>query len=339
MKARHVPGLLAQTDVELVTVCNRRRESTAKAAQELGIPRTASHWQEVVDDPEVDAIVIGTWPYLHCPITLAALEAGKHVLTEARMSMNAAEAHQMLAASRKHPKLVCQIVPSPFGLRGHEVVLEWIRDQLGELREVSVFDFHGGLADKSAPLSWRQNASLSGLNVLTLGILHETLLRWVPPPTRVLAQAHAFIPRRIDPESGVERAVGTPDSVQVLATLENGARVVYQFSGVTPFGASRGIHLIGTDGILCYDLLQDKLRGASRQLGSWAVSLHDLEEIPVPPEKERSWRVEEEFVEAIRKGTPIEMTDFVTGVAYAEFTEAVARSAETGNAVDLPLDS
>ena len=50
-------------------------------------------------DPDIDAIVIGTWPYLHCPITLAALEAGKHVLTEARMSMNAAEAHRMLAAA------------------------------------------------------------------------------------------------------------------------------------------------------------------------------------------------------------------------------------------------
>ena len=88
--------------------------------------RTYEHWRDLVADPEIDAIVIGTWPYLHCPITLAALAAGKHVLTEARLSLTAAEAHEMLAAARAHPRLVTQVVPSPFGLRGHDVVAELI---------------------------------------------------------------------------------------------------------------------------------------------------------------------------------------------------------------------
>ena len=39
-------------------------------------------------------------------------------------------------------------------------------------------------ADPAAPLSWRQDAALSGYNMLALGIVHETLLRWVPPPVR-----------------------------------------------------------------------------------------------------------------------------------------------------------
>ena len=47
----------------------------------------------------VDAVCIGTWPYMHCPISLEALSAGKHVLTEARMCMNLAEAVQMQAAA------------------------------------------------------------------------------------------------------------------------------------------------------------------------------------------------------------------------------------------------
>src|SRR5207253_5449970 len=140
-------------------------------------------------------------------------------------------------------------------LKGHDVVTELLQaGYLGELREAQVSSFTPALADPAAPLSWRQDAGLSGFNMLTLGILHETLLRWVPRPVRVLAQAHAFIPTRIDPESGVRRAVGTPDSVQVLAVLENGARAVYQFSGVTPFGQGAGIHLYGSDGVLCYDL-------------------------------------------------------------------------------------
>src|SRR5260370_27842262 len=134
-KLRHIPALRAIADVEIVAVCNRRPESTAAAAREHGIPRTYERWEELVADPAIDAIVIGAWPYLHCPITLAALEAGKHVMTEARMAMNAAEAHRMLAAARRHPKLVTQIVPSPYGLKGHDVMGELLVEGfLGELR-------------------------------------------------------------------------------------------------------------------------------------------------------------------------------------------------------------
>ena len=117
-RLRHIPGFLAVEDVELLAVCNRRAESSAAIAREFSVPRIYQHWQDVVADPDIDAIAIGTWPYLHCPITLAALEAGKHVLTEARLAMNAAEAHEMLAASKQHEDLVTQVVPSPFGLKG-----------------------------------------------------------------------------------------------------------------------------------------------------------------------------------------------------------------------------
>src|SRR3954471_3241124 len=121
-RSRHIPGLRAVEGVEIVAVCNRRPASTAAAAREFGIPRTFDDWRDLVADPDVDAVVIGTWPYLHCPVTLAALEAGKHVLTEARLAMNAAEARLMSEAASKHPHLVAQVVPSPFGLAGEAVM-------------------------------------------------------------------------------------------------------------------------------------------------------------------------------------------------------------------------
>jgi len=338
-RSRHIPGLRALPDVEIVAVCNRRPDSTAAIAREYTIPRTFERWQDLVADPAIDAIVVGTWPYLHCPITLAALETGKHVLTEARMSLNAIEAHRMLQASHGKPHLVTQVVPSPYGLKGHDVVGELIQEGfLGDLREVHVFSMSSGLADPAAPLSWRQDSSLSGFNMLTLGILQETLQRWVPAPARVLSQVHAFIPSRIDPESGVRRPVGTPDSVQVLAILENGARATYQFSAVTPFGQGMGIYLYGTEGMLHYDLTTDRIRGASTKRGAKPGSANVLEEIPIPDLKARSWQVEADFVSAIRTGGPVQFTDFATGVCYMEFTEAVARSAQRGEAVELPLE-
>jgi predicted dehydrogenase len=293
----------------------------------------------MLDDPDIDAVVIGTWPYLHCPITLAALGAGKHVLTEARMSLDAREAHEMLAAARRHPQLVTQIVPSPLGLKGHQVMTELVGGGfLGQLREVRVGALSSWLADAAAPLSWRQDEALSGVNMLALGIVHETLLRWVPPPIRVLAQAHAFVPSRIDPASGARRPVGTPDSVQAVAVLEGGARAVYQLSGVIRFGEETAVTLHGSDGVLHYDLSADRIFGTSRSRGGAPGPLRDLPEIPVPPERALAWRVEAEFIEAIREGKPVRFTDFATGVSYMEFTEAVARSARLGVAVELPLD-
>src|SRR5262245_9719814 len=337
-RARHVPGLRAAPDVEIVAVCNPRREPTGAAARQLAIPRTFGMWEHLVRDPDIDAVVIGTWPYLHAPITLAALESGKHVLTEARMAMNADEAREMLAAARRHPKLVAQIVPSPFGLEGHAVVRELIDGgYLGELREVAVVHRTPALADPTAPLHWRQDPALSGFNMLTLGILHETLTRWTPQPVRVLAQVHAFIPSRIDPASGARRPVGTPDSVQVLTELPGGARGTYQLSGVTPFGQEASITLLGSDGVLRYDLLAGRITGASRTRGQRPGPVGELEAIPIPPEKAGGWRCEAEFVEAIRDGTPVRFTDFASGLAYMEFTEAVARSAQAHVAVKLPL--
>jgi predicted dehydrogenase len=148
---------------------------------------------------------------------------------------------------------------------------------------------------------------------------------------------HAFVPARTDPESGVSRAVGTPDSVQVLAVLQNGARALYQFSGVMPFNQGSGVRFFGTEGVLHYDFAVERIYGATRRGRARSLKPADLEEIPIPSDKAGGWRVEADFVEAIRQGTPIRFTDFARGVDYMEFTEAVARSALQGHAVDLPL--
>src|SRR5258708_4717896 len=153
-RLRHAPGLRAVPGVELAAVCSRRPESSAAVAREFDVPHVCASWEEVVASPDVDAVCIGTWPYLHCPITLAALDAGKHVLTEARLAMNAAEAHRMLAASRRHPERVCQVVPSPFGLKGDRVMRELIGGGfLGPLRQVEVLGFNNAFGDESTPLS------------------------------------------------------------------------------------------------------------------------------------------------------------------------------------------
>lgn len=329
-RTRHVPGLLRCSNVQVVAVCNRRPESTAAAAREFQIKKTFERWQDLVVDPEIDAVVVGTWPYLHSAVTTAALDAGKHVLCEARMAMNVAEAEQMLAASRRNSQLVGQLVPSPLGLGLHRTVKRLITTGfLGRLREVVAISTNDSLADSATPLHWRQVRELSGVNMLTLGIVHETLIRWVAEPVRVLSQVAAFTAQRFDSATGTRLNVGSPDSVQVLATLADGASAVYHVSGVTRFGPGAQIHLYGSEGTLKIELTPKE-----RILGG-RVGESELKEIPVPTDEAGGWNVEADFVASIRDGRPVEFTNFADGLHYMTFTEAVARSAASGSAVVL----
>ena len=122
-RLQHIPGFQGIDGVEITAVCNRSRESGQRIADEYGIPQVFEDWRALIASDDVDAICIGTWPYMHCPMTLAGIEAGKHVLTEARMCMNLAEARQMYAASQQTDK-VTMIVPAPFYLSAEPLLLD-----------------------------------------------------------------------------------------------------------------------------------------------------------------------------------------------------------------------
>lgn len=65
VRQRHIPGLRKIPDVAIVAVCNSTPESTARAAQELGIPRQFTNWRDLVEWDGIDAVLIGTQPYMH----------------------------------------------------------------------------------------------------------------------------------------------------------------------------------------------------------------------------------------------------------------------------------
>ena len=189
--------------------CRRRLQpetgDRGAGGREFNIPKVHSSWEDLVEDDTIHAVVIGAWPYLHCPVTLAALDAGKHVLTAARMAMNAREAQRMYDRAREHPKQTAMVVPSPYGLAGDPYMRSLIAPaSSGKLREVHVHGLSSGLADPRTPLNWRQVTKYLGFNMLTLGILYEIVLRWAPPASRVSAYAATADPE--PPRSRVGQA-------------------------------------------------------------------------------------------------------------------------------------
>ena len=328
-RLRHIPGFQAIDGVEVVAVANRSVASGQRVADEFGIPQVYGNWQDLVNSPDVDAVCIGTWPYMHCPITLAALDAGKHVLTEARMAMDAAEAKEMLQASRSSPGLVTQVVPSPFTFKVDRAIQDLIAEgYLGDLVAIEARVTQNSFPDFRGPLHWRQDRAVSGYNILTMGIWYEALMRWVGPATEVFAMSRVVVPQRLN-DDGQVIPVTIPDHLDILCTI-GGAQAHLAFSAVTGLGAASEVWLFGAEGTLHLDGRTMTLSGGKRGDRS-------LSEIAIDPEKEGAWRVEEEFVNAIRGLEPVTRTSFQDGAAYMEFTEAVTRSAQARQTVYLPL--
>ncbi|MFV0444331.1 MAG: Gfo/Idh/MocA family protein [Planctomycetaceae bacterium] len=331
-RQRHVPGLRAVDGVQISGVVNRTPKSTAAAAKSLGIDRTFSDWRKLVEDPQIDAIVIGTWPNLHCEVTCAALAAGKHVLCEARMARDLAEAEQMLAASRQHPQLVSQLVPSPYGLQCGPAVEQLIEEGfLGQLRELIVLGADDQFWDYSQSLHWRQQRELCGKNILSLGILHESALRWVPAPTQVFAQGQLFESQRPVPEDCRVAEVTVPDSLQVLTQIAGGARGIYHQSGAILFGPGKQIHLYGSRATIKVEFLPDGVE----KLWLGYSGEPEMRLFEVPDDLRGRWRVEEEFIAAIRGDGEVTLTDFSMGVRYMQFVDAVSESAASNRPVTL----
>lgn len=322
-RTMHIPGFAKIPGVELSLVCNRSEKSSRAVAEEFGIGGIASHWREVVESPDVDAVMIGTWPYLHAEASIAALEAGKHVLTEARMARDVAEAEKMLEVSGRHPDLVAQVVPAPMSLEVDATVTRILEaNGIGELREVVVTHTGSQFLSSETPMTWRQDFELSGYNILTMGIFHEMVQRWLRRvPEWVVADAEVFTKRRSKTPGGEEGDVKIPDSVSVLGRFGGGARLIYHFSGVEAGAPRNEMRVNGATGGLRFDVGANELY-QSDGAREWKV------EIPV--ETRRGWRVEADFIESIRTGAPVELTSFQEGVKYMRFTEAVYHSWRDG---------
>ena len=100
---KHIPALLKRSDVRITVLCDIEREKAEKAKTELGLPdaKICTDWHEVTKDPTLDVIHVCTPNPLHCPMTIEALEYGKHVHCEKPLACNYADARRMVDTAKE----------------------------------------------------------------------------------------------------------------------------------------------------------------------------------------------------------------------------------------------
>ena len=329
-RLRHLPGFAAIEGVESVSVANRSRESSQRVADEFGLSAVYDSWEDLIVADDTNAICIGTWPYMHKTLALASLDAGKHVLTEARMTMNSADAREMLEASLAYPNLVAQIVPAPHTLKIDRAIKDMIADgYFGDVLSADITVHQGGFVDRDAELHWRHDRDLSGNNIMQMGIWYEAIMRWFGPAEAVSAVGRVNVKSRKDWDGSLAY-ITIPDHIEILIEFASGPVARLRLSSVTGLAPADGVWIFGSEGTVHVDSATMTVRGGRR-------GDRELSEIDVPVEKRGDWRVEEEFVNAIRGIEPVTHTNFFDGVRYMEFTDAVTISMQTGERVSLPL--
>jgi predicted dehydrogenase len=193
-----IPAMQKGKYTQVVGIASRNLEKAQHAADQLRIPKAYGSYTELLADPEIEAIYIPLPNHLHIPWSIKALEAGKHVLCEKPLGLDAEDARHLLEVSRRHPGLK---VMEAFMYRHHpqwHLVRKLVREgEIGELRSIhTLFNYY--LVD---PANVRNQAEIGGGGLLDVGCYAVSLSRLVfeAEPIR------AFAAMEIDPQFKTDR--------------------------------------------------------------------------------------------------------------------------------------
>ena len=129
-----IPAMQAGGDTPVVAIASRDGAKAAEAARAVGIPKTYTRYEELLADPDVDAVYIPLPNHLHVPWAERAAAAGKHVLVEKPVALGAGEARRLLAARDAHKVLIAEAAMTrvhPRWLAARELVRKGKIGQLG----------------------------------------------------------------------------------------------------------------------------------------------------------------------------------------------------------------
>jgi predicted dehydrogenase len=183
-----IPAMQRGAYTEVTAIASRDVERARAVARQLGIPKAYGSYEELLADPEVDAVYNPMPNHLHVPWAIKAIEAGKHVLCEKPIGLSSAEGERLLEAARRHPKLK---VMEAFMYRHHP---QWRRAKqivdeggVGELKTIQSFFSYFN----NDPANIRNNPEIGGGGLMDIGCYNISLSRFIfgEEPRRVFGVA------------------------------------------------------------------------------------------------------------------------------------------------------
>ncbi len=342
----HLPGFALCPDTCVVALCDADPAALERARQQTGVVVTSTRFEEIVTRDDVDAVVIATPNFTHAPVAHAAIAAGKHVLCEKPIAMNAAEARGMAEAAdrasvRHMTAFTYRFVPAMRYLS--HLVREGVLGDIRHYRSCRLQDWG------TRNLGWRQVRKLAATGELGDMLSHRIdfahLL--VGPVQRLVANLKNLTPVRDG------HANDTDDWVAILADFRNGATGVLESSKLAS-GRNESWRSLDTVEVNGSQASAVFITGKWNELQLGRAGGPGLEIVPVPrefwtwPGAPRdpgvgdplvTFRYDQafEFVDAIRTQRPC-VPGFHEGARVLLVMDAAVRSAETRQWVELPAE-
>lgn len=334
----HIIHYIANPRTELVAFCDINPETLKRRGEEFGVKALFSDYREMLEKmPEIDLVSVCTWNNAHAPAAIAALEAGKHVLCEKPMAMNAGQAEQMKRAAEKSGKILQVGFVRRFG-RDAAVIRDFAeRGDLGEL----YFARASYVRRNGNPGGWFGDKSRSGGGpLIDLGVHVIDLVRYLmgnPRPVSVYGATFRKLGNRSNIKSprGYLATVTARDDV---CDVEDLAAALIRFEGGAVLDVQAGfslnlgkdetnIELFGTKGGVKLDpefRLYTEMNDYLADVSLAAETSFDFE---------AAFRAEiDSFVDAVADSSPVRATA-EDGLELMKILDAIYKSAETGKEV------
>jgi predicted dehydrogenase len=303
---------------------------TAEEAEFVGaaleqVDRTSGQWREVIESDDIEAVFIATPTFLHAEMTIAAAEAGKHVLCDKPLCLSVAESDAMIAACENAGVLLMVGFLERFN-PAFRVAKERIRSgKIG--RPVMVW------SRRSHPPrhgSWIMDDTKSGGAFLHTGCHNIDLVQWLfdSPLVRITAEQI---------ESGI--SPGFTDVASVIGTLECGVLVTqvesYAHPPTLPMGVDRSFEILGTGGTLYLDLLRSPVTLCNED--GWKYE-DVLTWVEADGQLSGALTAETEyFLDCVLSGTAPDQASGADGRRTIAVFEAARRAVAEGRRVDVSL--
>lgn len=293
-----IPAMQKSQYVDVVAIASRDMQKAQATASELGIPKVYPDYESLLADPDIDAIYNPLPNHLHVAYTIKALQAGKHVLCEKPIGMDADEARQLLDSTRQYPHLK---VMEAFMYRFHP---QWQKAKqlvdaglLGEVKTINAFFSY--FNDDAANI--RNKSETGGGALMDIGCYCISFPRFITgnEPQQVISLID------FDPAMKTDRLTS--------AMLDFGNGVSATFTCSTQLEPYQRVNIFGTKGRLEIEIPVNAIPGEPARL--WLQNNRMIQEITTDLVNQYTLQADE-FSKAILNNTdvPTPLTDAVNNM-------------------------